>query len=123
MVYSFYHNCKIVKNIRIYVIQCFNRDAIISALKGKSLKLVDQLKHFGSNISSTERDVSSHLDKEWIAIDPSDKIKRVCSFYFQLCSYVIHNLVIRYLEDVMPLFPDPLWSRGRVLPINDVLVA
>ena len=45
----------------------FNQDGAISSLNGKLLKFVDQFTYLGSNISSTESDVS--LGKTWLALN------------------------------------------------------
>ena len=64
---------------------CFNQDVTISSLNSKPLKLVDLLIYLGSNILSTESDVSKYICKAWTAFDRlstvwksdlSDKIKR-----------------------------------------------
>ena len=47
----------------IYFIQ-----GVISTLSGKSLKLISQFIYLGSNISSTESDVSICFGKVWTAI-------------------------------------------------------
>ena len=47
----------------------FKQDGTISTLNAKSLKLIDQFTYFGSNISSTESDVSICIGKAWTAID------------------------------------------------------
>ena len=46
---------------------CFELNQAISILNGKPLKLRKQFSYLGSNISSTENDVS--IGKAWIAID------------------------------------------------------
>ena len=48
---------------------CFKREGTISTLSGWPLKLVEKFTYLGSNILSTESDVSIHLRKAWIAID------------------------------------------------------
>ena len=47
---------------------CF-KQGVLSNLRDKPLKLVDQFTYLGSNISSTESDVNIDKEKEWIAID------------------------------------------------------
>ena len=63
----------------------FNQRDDISALNGRSLKLVDKFTFLGSSFSSTETDINMRLAKSWIAIDKlsviwksdlTDKIKR-----------------------------------------------
>ena len=44
---------------------CFNPDVAIYSLNGNPLRLVDQFKYLGSNISPTEIDVSILTDKAW----------------------------------------------------------
>ena len=48
---------------------CCKQKGTISILSGLLLKLVDQFTYLGSNISSTESDVSIRLAKAWNAID------------------------------------------------------
>ena len=64
---------------------CFKQGGIITTLSDKLLKLVDKFTYLGSNISSTESDVSIGTGKagtaiDWLLIiwkfDLSDKIKR-----------------------------------------------
>ena len=56
-------------NIGLYVIayktdfKCFKQLEVISALRGKLLKLVDKFTYLRSNISSTERDINMNLSK------------------------------------------------------------
>ena len=66
---------------------CFNQTGDISTLGGSSFKLVDKFTYLGSNVSSTEKDIDTHLTKAWTAIDKlsviwksdlTDKMK--CSF-------------------------------------------
>ena len=47
----------------------FNQNCVISSLKDKPLKLVDQFIYIGSNISSTESHVNIRIGKAWIVID------------------------------------------------------
>ena len=42
---------------------CFNQNGVLFSLNGKTLKLVDQFKYIGSNISSTESDINIRADK------------------------------------------------------------
>ena len=64
---------------------CFKQDGAISSLNGKPLKLIDQFRYFGSNISARESDVNVDIGKALTASDslsiiwkfyPSDNIKR-----------------------------------------------
>ena len=64
---------------------CFNQRGDISPLQGGLLKLVDKFTNLGSNVSSTEKDISTRLAKAWTAIsrlsviwksDLTNKIKR-----------------------------------------------
>ena len=60
---------------------CFNLEEAFSSLDDKPLKVEDQFKYFGSNISFTESDVNIRIDKVCNAIDirksdHADKIKR-----------------------------------------------
>ena len=66
----------------------FNQTGDISWLKGAPLKLADMFTYLGSSVSSTEKDINTHLAKAWTAIyrlsviwksDLTDKIK--CSFF------------------------------------------
>ena len=57
------------KTVVIY----YDQDGVILLLNGKPLKL-DQFIYLGSNISSTESDVSTHVGKEWTAINNSIEI-------------------------------------------------
>ena len=50
---------------QIYI---FNKTHL-SSLSGEPLKLEDQFTYFGSNISSTESDISIHTGKAWTASD------------------------------------------------------
>ena len=45
------------------------KQEVISTLRGKRLKLVDQFMYFGKNILLTESDVNICLVKTWNAID------------------------------------------------------
>ena len=63
----------------------FNQDGTISIQNGWPLKVGDQFKCFGSNISSLESDVNIRISEAWTAIDSwsnireldlSDKIKK-----------------------------------------------
>ena len=63
----------------------FKREKLTATRSGESLELIDKFTYLGSNISSTESDVSIRLVKAWTAIDRlsiisksdiSDKIKR-----------------------------------------------
>ena len=47
---------------------CFKWEGTISTLSGRSLKLVDKFKYFGSNVSSTESDINIYPVKAWTAI-------------------------------------------------------
>ena len=47
---------------------CFKQKGDISILNGKPHKLVNQFTYIGSNVSSTENDVSIHLTKAWNSI-------------------------------------------------------
>ena len=47
----------------------FDQDVVISSSNGKLLKLLDQFTYLGSNISSTESNVSICIVKAWTAID------------------------------------------------------
>ena len=62
----------------------FNRERPIFTLNGDPLKLIDKFMYLRSSVSSTESDVTIHLEKAWTAIgrlliiwksDLSDKIK------------------------------------------------
>ena len=44
---------------------CFKQKGAISTLSSKPLKSVDKFTYFGSNISSTESDINTHLAKAW----------------------------------------------------------
>ena len=64
---------------------CFNQTVDISTLDGSSLKLVDRFTNQGSSVSSTKKDIDTHLTKAWTAIDKlsiiwksdlTDKMKR-----------------------------------------------
>ena len=64
---------------------CFSRRGDISTLNGSSLKLVNKFTYRGNNISLTENDINTRLEKAWTALDrlsvmwksdPTDKIKR-----------------------------------------------
>ena len=64
---------------------CFNQTGDIYTLGGSSLKLVDKFTYQGSSVSSTEKDIDTHLSKAWTAIDKlsviwksdlTDKMKR-----------------------------------------------
>ena len=48
---------------------CFYQRGDISALNGRSLKLVDKFTYFGRSFSSTENDINMRLTKAWTAID------------------------------------------------------
>ena len=48
---------------------CFNQTGDISTLNSSSLKLVNKLTYQGSNILSTEADISTRLAKAWTAIN------------------------------------------------------
>ena len=78
---------------------------IVSLLKGKSLKLVDQFIYFSSNISSTESNINIHIDKALYAInklltlcksDLFDKIK------WKFCSHVSTHHHHHYHHHVAP---------------------
>ena len=65
---------------------CFNQNGDISTLNGGYLKLMDKLSYLGSNVTSTENDISTRLPKAWTTIDRlsvlwksdlSDKIKQL----------------------------------------------
>ena len=66
----------------------FKYDRIIYTL------LIDQFTYLGSNISSTERDVSIHIEKAWTAIDrlsiiwKSDRFDRIKQDFFSNCCSV-----------------------------------
>ena len=68
---------------------CYNQTCDISTLDGTSLKLVDKFTYLGSSISSTEKDIDTHLTKAWIAIDrlsiiwKSDLTDKMKSSFFQ----------------------------------------
>ena len=47
----------------------FKQDGAMSRLNGKPLKLVHNFLYFGSNILSTESDVSKSIGKAWTVID------------------------------------------------------
>ena len=47
----------------------FNQNSAIFSLNGKPLKLVNQFKYLGSNISLTENNVNIHFSKGWTNID------------------------------------------------------
>ena len=47
----------------------FRQEKVISTLNAKTLKLVNQFRYLGSNISSTESDFDISIEKERIAID------------------------------------------------------
>ena len=65
------------------------KQGTISTLRDKSLKLVDQFTYFGSNISSTESDVSIRIVKTWtviyrfLIIGKSDVIDKMKQDFFQ----------------------------------------
>ena len=44
---------------------CFNQDGAMTLLNGKTMKLVDQLTYFGSNISSTESSINKVRTRYW----------------------------------------------------------
>ena len=44
--------------------RCFHKDGTVPLLNGKALKLVDLFTYLGSNISSTESDVSIHKGRQ-----------------------------------------------------------
>ena len=48
---------------------CFNQRDDISTLNDSSLKLVDKFTYQGSRVSSTEKDINTHLAKACTAID------------------------------------------------------
>ena len=48
---------------------CFKQDGTIFTSNGLPLKLVEQFTYLGSNISSSERDVSIRIRNAWTAID------------------------------------------------------
>ena len=56
-------------NTNITEYMCFKWEWAISILSGKSLGLVDKFWYLGSNITSTESDVSIRVVKAWNAID------------------------------------------------------
>ena len=78
---------------------CFNKRGEISALNGKSLKLVDKFAYLGSSVSSTETNINTWLSKAWTAIhsyhviwklDLTDKIKR-CFFQAAVVSILLYE--------------------------------
>ena len=48
---------------------CFNQDSAITKLDDKPLKLVEQFRYLGSNISRTESAVKMHIGRAWTAVD------------------------------------------------------
>ena len=70
------HNLeKAARSIGLYVnsdktkYMCFGPNGDIFTLDGKRLKVVDNFTYLGSDISSTERDINTHMGKAWTAID------------------------------------------------------
>ena len=55
---------------------CFNQDASegMKSLDGEKRKQVEDFKHLGSDIASTEHDVNIRLGKAWDALNEMDKI-------------------------------------------------
>ena len=50
-------------------VHAFNQDSTIASLNSKPMKLDDQFKYLGSNISSTKNEVNLRTRKAWSAID------------------------------------------------------
>ena len=60
-----------------------NQRGDISTLKGGLLKLVNKFTYLGSSVSSTEKDINTHLEKAWTAIDRLSIIWNKTQFCFQ----------------------------------------
>ena len=74
---------------------CFRQEGAISTLSGMPLKLVDKFTYLGSNISSTESDVSICIGKAWTAINrlsiiwKSDLTDKIKLDFFQVVAMLI----------------------------------